>query len=69
MFFTHRMDALLVSYESAAADLASAFSLLASNSELSLDLVDNATLLAKREFSPIVLGRRLSNLLSSLVVS
>ena len=69
LFFTHRKDALLVSYESAAADLASAFSLLASNSELSLDLVDNATLLAEREFSPIVLGRRLSNLLSSLVVS
>ena len=69
LFFTHRMDALLVSYDSAVADLASAFSLLASNSELSLDLVDNATLLAKREFSPIVLGRRLSNLLSSLVVS
>ena len=69
MFFTHRKDALLVSYESASDDLVSAFSLLSTHSDLSYELVSNATQLAKREFSQLVLGRRLSTLLSSFVFS
>ena len=48
-------------------DLVSAFTLLSSNPSLSLDLIDNALMLAKREFSQHVLGRRVSNLLSSLI--
>ena len=67
MFFSHRKNALLVSYRNAEIDLVSAFSLLSSNPSLSLELISNALLLAKREFSQHVLGRRVSNLLSSFI--
>ena len=69
LFFTHRKNALLVSYRSAESDLVGAFSLLSNNPSLSSELINNAFLLAKREFSQNVLGRRVYNLLSSLITN
>ena len=66
LFFTHRKNALLVSYRNAETELVRAFSFLSSSSSLSQDLISNAFALAKREFSQNVLGKRVSNLLTSL---